>query len=85
MIQASPKTIRKNLNIAIKTISQSSEQYVRHPDRDFTRKRKLPFESMLKLLVSMGGNTLCKELHDWFEYSQDIAEILRYDEAVSRD
>jgi len=73
MIQASPKTIRKNLNIAIKTISQSSEQYVRHPDRDFTRKRKLPFESMLKLLVSMGGNTLCKELHDWFEYSQDTA------------
>ena len=73
MIQATPKTIRKNLNIAIKTISQSSEQYVRHPGRDFTRRRKLPFESILKLLVSMGGNTLCKELHEWFEYSQDTA------------
>ena len=63
MIQVTPKTIRRNFNIAIKAISQSSEQYLRHPDRDFTRKRKLPFESVLKLLVSMGGNTLCKELH----------------------
>jgi len=75
MIQVTPKTIRRNLNNAIKAISKSSEQYVRHPTRDFTRKRKLPFELVLKLLVSMGGNTLCKELNDWFEYSQDILHL----------
>jgi len=73
MIQTTPKTVRRNLNNTIKEISLSSEQYLRYPNRDFTRKRKLPFEAVLKLLVSMGGNTLCKELHDWFEYSQDTA------------
>jgi hypothetical protein len=26
---------------------------------------------MLKMLVGMGGNTICKELYDWFENSSD--------------
>ncbi|MDF2653237.1 MAG: hypothetical protein K0Q73_9042 [Paenibacillus sp.] len=36
--------------------------YVKNPQIDFTRKKKLPFETVMQLLISMGGNSLYKEL-----------------------
>jgi hypothetical protein len=36
---------------------------VKNPEKDFTRKRKLPFEEVMNLLISMGGNSLYKELN----------------------
>ncbi|TCZ78405.1 hypothetical protein E0485_07835 [Paenibacillus albiflavus] len=32
------------------------------PNKDFTRKKKLPFETVMQLLISMGGNSIYKEL-----------------------
>jgi len=36
--------------------------YVANPGVDFTRDRKLPFESVMQLLISMGGNSIYTEL-----------------------
>jgi hypothetical protein len=43
-------------------MSKSLELYVKNPGKDFIRNRKLSFETMLQLLVSMGGNSIYKEL-----------------------
>ncbi|WCF08359.1 hypothetical protein NDS46_29620 [Paenibacillus thiaminolyticus] len=32
--------------------------YVKNPEKDFTRKKKLSFETVMQLLISMGGNSL---------------------------
>ena len=73
MTKPTPSKIKRILNGAIKAISTSSEKYVKQPGRDFTRNRKLSFETMIKMLVGMGENTICKELYDWFEYATDTA------------
>lgn len=73
MKSLTPAKVKKALNGAIEKISAAREKYVRNPEKDFTRTRKLPFETMLKMLVGMGGNTICKELYDWFGYSPDTA------------
>jgi len=72
MTEPTPSKIKQILNGAIKAISTSPEKYVKQPGIDFTRNRKLSFETMIKMLVGMGGNTICKELYDWFEYATDI-------------
>ena len=47
--------------------------YVSDPERDFRRERKLPFEKVLAILVSMGGGSLRNELIDHFHCSADMA------------
>ncbi len=47
--------------------------YVVNPERDFSRERKLPFEKVLAMLVSMGGGSLRNELIDYFHCSADMA------------
>lgn len=49
-------SIKKKLMSLIHEISQAPDLYVKIPGRDFTRNRKLPLETMLKLLISIGGD-----------------------------
>jgi hypothetical protein len=57
-----PDTVKETLTSPIKEMSASPALFVKNPARDFTRKRKLPFETVMQLLLSMGGNSIYKEL-----------------------
>ncbi|WP_431090624.1 transposase [Paenibacillus sp. 8b26] len=54
--------LKDKLTSLIREMSVTPAPYVRNPGTDFTRKKKLPFETVLHLLISMGGNSLYKEL-----------------------
>lgn len=56
-------------------ISSLSDDFLQNPSKDFSRNRKLSFESIIKLIIGMGGNSLCKEIFDWFNYSEDTASV----------
>lgn len=56
------KATKEILMSLISKMSMSPERYVKNPGKDFTRNRKLPFADVVKLLVSMGGNSIYKEL-----------------------
>lgn len=58
--------IKQLLDDIIADISNNRGLFVKNPDKDFTRDRKLPFEKVIKLILSMKGNTLNKELYDFF-------------------
>ena len=45
------KKMKKILRSCIKQTVQSSSLFVKHPNTDFTRKRKLSFKTMLYLLT----------------------------------
>lgn len=49
--------------------------FVKNPERDFVRKRKLDFTTVVKILLSMEGGSLKRELYDFFEYSIDTATV----------
>jgi len=56
------KKVKKTLISLIKAMSANPELHVKNPGKDFTRNRKLPFEAVVKLLITMGGNSIYKEL-----------------------
>ncbi len=67
------EAIKGKLLSIIKEMSASPGLFVKAPGRDFTRKRKLSFETMLRLLVGMGGGSLQAELLEHSGYAEDTA------------
>ena len=47
--------------------------FVRNPDSDFTRKRKLDFETTVRYLIAMESGSLKKELLEFFHYNLGTA------------
>lgn len=64
-----PNIVTKKLKDAISYAVANKDAFVKRPGVDFTRDRKLPFETMLFTLISMGVNSLKKEL---FEFSETL-------------
>ena len=73
--EARCKSIRNSLFSAITKVASVPENCVRKPGIDFTRNRKLPLSTMLLMLIGMGGGSLMKELHEWFDLSAHTASI----------
>ena len=67
------KTTKFKLENIIKEITENSNLYVKNPEKDFTRNRKLNFEEMFKIILSIGGNSLKLELMEYFSY--DVEKI----------
>ena len=65
--------IKKKLDESIELLCDRSKLFLKHPDRDFTRTRKLSFRSMISFLLSMEGGTLTNELLDHFGFSKNTA------------
>ena len=61
-----PKPIKRTLKRCIKEISSHPELYCKNPGKDFTRKRKLPLEQVVKSVLSMTGKSLRGELMEYF-------------------
>ena len=68
-----PERVRSALFHAIKKTAANLDACVRVPGKDFSRKRKLPLQTMLLMLIGMGGGSLSKELYDWFGYTPSTA------------
>ena len=62
------KKLKKKLWSIIDEMEKYQYLFVNRWDKDFSRKRKLTFSTMIRLLLSMNGNTLNKELLDYFNY-----------------
>lgn len=61
------KFVKYKLTSIIKEMEESSEAFVKDPNKDFTRNHKLTFEYVINLLLSMGGNSIYKELIEYFK------------------
>lgn len=62
-----PETIREKLHSVIREMSASPHLFVRKPEKHFTRRRKLPLEQLLSLLLRFGSGSLSRELLDFFQ------------------
>ena len=70
-----PKHLRKTLKAIIHDIAQHSDEFCNNPGHDFTRKRKIPMEELLSILVGMGGDPLRNELLKYWRYSLETASV----------
>ncbi len=56
--------IKAHLLDSINDIVSSANQFVLHPEKDFSRQSQLTMKTMIQAILTMGGNTLSKELLD---------------------
>ena len=70
-----PKQIKNTLQTVIYDMAKHPEDFCRNPKTDFTRKRKLPFEKVLTLLVKMGGHSLRDEMLDCLDFKEMPASV----------
>jgi hypothetical protein len=68
-----PHTVKERLSSLIGEMSASPAPFVKEPDKDFTRNRKLPFKTMLQFIVTIGGNSIYKELLESQGYNGNTA------------
>ena len=68
-----PNTVKEKLLSLISELSMLPELFVKNPGKDFTRNRKFPFEAVINLLISMGGNSIYKELLESKGYDVNTA------------
>lgn len=66
-------SLKEKLTSLIREMSAAPAPYVKNPNKDFTRKKKLSFETVMKLLISMGGNSIYKELLELQGYDVNTA------------
>jgi len=66
-------SVKETLTSLINAMSQTLSQFVKTPGKDFTRNRKLPFDTVVNMLITMGGNSINKELLDAQGFDVDTA------------
>jgi hypothetical protein len=64
---------KKKLTSLIEEMATSPELFVENATTDFTRKRKLSFATVMNLIISMDGNSICSELMQYFDYDAEMA------------
>ena len=68
-----PSALKENLLSLIRQMAKFPAGFLKNPDKDFTRNQKLPFEMIIQLIISTGGNSLYKELPEVQDYSPNTA------------
>ena len=58
--------LKKNLNAIILRTAKEKKRFLYLPNKDFTRKGKISFQVLLKLIFSMDSGSLGKELLEYF-------------------
>lgn len=66
-----PNSVKQNLTSIIALMAKEPDPFVKNPGKDFSRNRKLPFETVVQFLISMGGNSIYKELLETQGYNFD--------------
>lgn len=67
--------VRKTLNTLIHDLAEHIDEFCYDSERNFTRKRKLPPETLLTILVGMGGDPLRNELLKYWNYAPELATV----------
>ena len=68
-----PKALKRKLLDTICQMREDLSAYATDPKRDFTRSRKLPFETLCRTILSMSGQSLNVELQRQFHYDPTAA------------
>lgn len=77
-MKITPTMVKKKLDTAVADIAKVGWLYTRDPGIDFTRKRKLPIESMLHLMLKFCGKSLQGEISAYYSSTPDILSADSY-------
>ena len=75
MFYDSPTMLKQNLLRTISNMQEVSQLFVKQPEKDFSRKRKISFADTIRFLLSMNGNTVPKEWMDYWDFYPDMPSV----------
>ncbi len=67
-----PETVKEALNDTIRAVTNIKWLFSVRPDKDNTRNRKFPFQTMLSAILAFRGGTLNREIMDFFGLDPSI-------------
>ena len=67
--------VKEKLQEVIQSLQSLKHLYVQHTEKDFTRDRKLSFDTMIKFILEMEGSTLGHELRHYFSFALDMPTV----------
>lgn len=67
--------LKQILNASISAVASDIASYVRNPQKDFSRSKKITAEQMLSFLISQGASSTKCEWLDFFELSADTPSV----------
>lgn len=65
------KKISCQLNAAISSVAQHTSDYCINPQTNFKRNRKLNFEIVTRMILSMTDHSLREEIHQYWKFSEN--------------
>ena len=69
------QNLKQTLNDSISTVASDIASYVRKPQKDFSRSKKISAEQMLSFLISQGASSTKCEWLDFFDLSADTPSV----------
>jgi len=75
---------RQTLFQTVSDLSKTPSLFVKRPGKDFSRKRKLDFETFMKFSLGMSGKSMNKEILDFFNFSTDSPSNAAYNQQRSK-
>lgn len=69
---------KKRLKGIIKDMAKNRERFVKCVEKDFTRHRKLNFETVLSLLLTMNGGSTAAGLLEYFKFSSQLSSTAAF-------
>ena len=66
------KRIKAALSKSIKAVCQSTSRYCRNPETDFTRRKKLPMDKVIKTVLGFSSKSLNNEMIDIFSGNTEL-------------
>lgn len=75
---------KRSLFGIINELNKDPSLFVKRPGQDFTRKRKLDFDTFMKLTLGMSGRSMNKELLDFFDFSTNSPSNSAYNQQRSK-
>lgn len=78
------QTITNSLTGLISELSSNPSLFLRNPEADFTRNRKIDFKSFIGITMNSSGGTMSKELLDYFDFDIHTPTVSAYTQQRSK-
>lgn len=78
------QNITDSLTNLISELSSNPSLFLRNPQVNFTRNRKISFRSLIGITMNSGGGTMSKELLDYFDFNVNTPTVSAYTQQRSK-
>lgn len=78
------KNITNSLTNLISELSENPSLFLKNPEKDFTRNRKIDFKTLIGIIMNSGGGTMSKELLEYFDFETNTPTVSAFTQQRSK-